>query len=94
MTEPATNQPPTVAWTQPAPRRSLRVTVACAFNSTGTVDPNGDQIRYAWDFGDGTTSTSASPSKTYATAGTYTVTLTVTDGWNKVGVLTKTITVP
>ena len=33
---------------------------------------------YAWDFGDGTTSTVASPSKVYAAAGVYTVKLTVT----------------
>jgi large repetitive protein len=87
MTEPANNQAPTVAWGQ-----TCNV-LACQFNTTGTTDPNGDQIRYAWQFGDGTTSTSSAPSKTYATAGTYTVTLTVTDGWNKSGVLSKTITV-
>jgi PKD repeat protein len=35
---------------------------------------------YAWDFGDGATSTLASPAHTYAAAGTYTVQLTVTGG--------------
>ena len=34
---------------------------------------------YAWDFGDGQTSTDAAPSHMYAAAGTYTATLTVTD---------------
>lgn len=34
---------------------------------------------YAWDFGDSGTSTSANPSHTYSTAGTYTGCLTVTD---------------
>lgn len=34
---------------------------------------------YLWDFGDGTTSTLANPSKTYTTTGNYFVTLTVTD---------------
>jgi gliding motility-associated-like protein len=36
-------------------------------------------VSYAWDFGDGTTSSFASPSHTYATDGNYTVTLIATD---------------
>lgn len=35
-------------------------------------------VSYAWDFGDGNTSTEESPSHTYAAAGTYTVVLTAT----------------
>ncbi len=34
---------------------------------------------WAWDFGDGTTSTQQNPSHTYPSTGTYTVTLTITD---------------
>lgn len=34
---------------------------------------------YQWDFGDGSTATTANPSHTYVTPGTYYVTLTVTD---------------
>ena len=40
--------------------------------STGTI------TSYAWDFGDGGSSTVAAPSHSYAAAGTYTVSLTVT----------------
>jgi PKD repeat protein len=95
LVEPAGNQPPNVTWSQTCtPPVAPAVTVACAFSSVGTVDPNGDPMTYAWAFGDGTTSTSASPSKTFATAGTKTVTLTVTDSWNRSNLLTKTITVP
>ena len=47
-------------------------------------------IRYAWTFGDTGTSTSANPSRTYAAPGTYTVTLTATDVWGKVGTVTRT----
>jgi PKD repeat protein len=36
-------------------------------------------LTYAWTFGDGGTSTSQSPSHTYATKGEYTATLTVRD---------------
>ncbi|MBD8524590.1 PKD domain-containing protein [Pseudomarimonas arenosa] len=50
-----------------------------AFNSSGSGDPDGSIVAYRWDFGDGSTSSSANPSHTYGTAGHYTVTLTVTD---------------
>ncbi|HYF63231.1 MAG TPA: PKD domain-containing protein [Herpetosiphonaceae bacterium] len=36
-------------------------------------------LSYAWDFGDGATGTGQNPSHAYAAAGTYSVTLTVTD---------------
>ena len=39
----------------------------------------GDIASYQWDFGDGTTGTGKIASHSYAAAGTYTVTLTVTD---------------
>ena len=62
---------------------------ACQMNSAGTVDPEGDAIRYSWNFGDGTAvSTAATPSHTYAAAGTYTITLTVTDVWGKATTVT------
>jgi PKD repeat protein len=47
------------------------LTVNFTSTSSGTIDT------YAWDFGDGTTSTAQNPSKVYSTAGTYTVILTV-----------------
>ena len=49
-----------------------------AFQS-GSTDDDGTIDTYLWDFGDGTTSAVANPTKTYATFGTYTVKLTVTD---------------
>jgi PKD repeat protein len=78
LAEPANNAAPTVAFT------STCTGLACQLDSNGTSDPDGDQIRYAWTFGDTTPgATTASPAHTFSGAGTYTVTLTVTDGWNK-----------
>jgi len=48
------------------------------FTDTST-DPDGSVASWAWSFGDGSSSTVKNPSKTYAQAGTYTVTLTVKD---------------
>lgn len=50
-----------------------------SFSSAGTTDPDGDVLTYAWDFGDGGTSTAADPAHTYRTNGTYTATVTVKD---------------
>jgi PKD repeat protein len=52
---------------------------ACDFDASASYDPDGSIVSYAWDFGDGATSTGQNPSHTYAADGTYTVSLTVTD---------------
>ena len=51
-----------------------------AFSSEGSADPDGDPLTYAWDFGDGGTSTEADPVHTYVEEGVYEATLTVSDG--------------
>ena len=50
-----------------------------SFDASGSSDANGDALTYVWDFKDGTTSTDVSPTHTFA-AGTYDVTLIVSDG--------------
>jgi PKD repeat protein len=52
--------------------------LTATFTDTSTDAQNNITSR-AWNFGDGTTSTATNPTRTYAAAGTYTVTLTVTD---------------
>jgi hypothetical protein len=51
-----------------------------SFDGTGSSDPDGDPLTYAWDFGDGNTGAGATPTHSYAAAGTYNVCLTVNDG--------------
>jgi PKD repeat protein len=48
-------------------------------NSSNSSDMDGSISSQTWDFGDGTTSTLANPNHIYLSAGTYNVSLTVTD---------------
>ncbi|MGV9194813.1 PKD domain-containing protein [Microbacterium sp. MC2] len=51
-----------------------------SFSSAGSTAAEGSEVTaYAWDFGDGETSTEANPTHSYDGAGTYTVALVVTD---------------
>ena len=58
-----------------------------------STDSDGSIASRSWDFGDGTTSTATSPSKTYSAAGTYTVKLTVVDNGGASNTKTATVTV-
>lgn len=73
--EPAPNQPPVAQ--AGGPYRSEAVV---PFDGRASADPDGNTpLTYAWNFGDGTTGTGATPSHTYAADGVYDVTLVVTD---------------
>lgn len=54
------------------------VDLACTFTDR-SADTDGSVASWAWDFGDGATSSERSPAHSYATPGNYTVTLTVRD---------------
>lgn len=49
------------------------------FSSDGSYDPDGGVLTYAWNLGNGVTSSEAAPSVTYGVPGTYTAVLVVTD---------------
>lgn len=64
------------------------------FNGSGSSAPAGTISSYSWDFGDNTAAgTGASPTHTYAAAGTYNVMLTVTDNTNVTGTAQTTATI-
>ncbi len=54
--------------------------LACSFDGSGSSDPDGDALTYDWTFGDGSSASGATASHTYAAGGSYTTTLTVSDG--------------
>lgn len=69
---------------------------ACAgttVNFTNTSTGTGGFTTYLWNFGDATTSTAVSPTHVYTNGGTYSVTLTVTNGAGCVSTSTQTVTV-
>ena len=83
----APNQPPTASFTDSC------TNLVCSFDASASSDPDGSIADYAWNFGDGTSNTGATPSHTFASAGTYTVTLTVTDNQDSVGTTSQQLTV-
>ncbi len=66
------------------------------FDATSSTDPDGDNLTYVWNFGNGQTSTEDKPTVTFTnTAGftSYTVTLTVSDELGKQSTATQQIVV-
>jgi len=62
-------------------------------SSPGGCDFSEEIVEWAWDFGDGATSTEENPTHTYAARGDYTVTLTVTNDEGLSDSTSATITV-
>jgi len=81
--------PPTAAFTV----GSAIAGSATAFDGSASSDPYSTTgiTSYAWSFGDGSTGSGVAPSHVYASAGTYDVTLAVTDvdGWT--GTVTEAV---
>ena len=67
------------------------VNLACSFTDGSTDDAG--VVSRSWTFGDGASSTAQNPSHSYAVAGTYSVTLIVTDGGGLQDDATKPTTV-
>jgi len=67
--------------------------VSVTFDGSGSSDPDGSIVSYAWNFGDSSTGTGMSPTHTYAQNGTYIVMLTVTDEDEATNTSTTTATI-
>ena len=88
------NTPPTITTINANPENpATNATVQFSADIEDPDQPTGDAFDYDWDFGDGTTSQSASPNHQFTEKGSYTVTLTVTDARDDSATKTRTISV-
>ena len=79
------NVPPVAAFT------NVCTNLACTFDASTSTDTG--PISYAWTFGDGGTGTGVAPSHVFAVGGTFSVTLTVTDGFGAATPVSHSVTV-
>lgn len=87
---PVINQPPVAS--AGGPYSGIRGT-AISLNGSASGDPDGAIVSFTWNFGDGTTGTGATVDHVYATAGSFTATLTVTDNESATGSASAAVTV-
>ena len=79
--------PPVASFTATATALSVAV------DASGSTDPDGTIVSHAWDFGDGGTATGTTASHVFADAGSYVVTLTVTDSQGLTDTTQRTVDV-
>ncbi|HEV2119017.1 MAG TPA: PKD domain-containing protein [Candidatus Bathyarchaeia archaeon] len=72
---------------------TILTSVPVSFDGTSSYDLDGTIVGYAWDFGDGSTGSGATPTHGYSIAGTYSVKLNVTDNSGSTQVSTQTVTI-
>ena len=83
---PPPNEPPTASFTYECNY------LECSFTDTST-DLDGSIVAWSWTFGDDRTSFQQHPTHTYGEAGTYSVTLEVTDDDGATGSVSQNVTV-
>ena len=73
-----TNNVPVASLTATPVRGTVPLVVS--FDGSGSTDADGDELTYSIEYGDGTLRTTAVSTNTYNEVGTYTASLTVSDG--------------
>ena len=86
-TTPPPNQAPTASFS------ASSVGLTASVDSAASTDADGTIVQRAWTFGDGGTATGSTATHPYTSAGTYTITLTVTDDDGAVGTTTRQVSV-
>lgn len=84
--QPPLNQPPVADFSYTTSELTVTFTDL-------SYDTDGSVVAWAWNFGDGGTSNAQHPVHTYAAAGTYTVTLTVSDNEGATDTASQAVTV-
>lgn len=82
----APNRAPVAAYTFTRSYQTVNV------DASTSSDPDGSLATYTWNFGDGTSGTGVTAGHTYATAGVYTISLTVTDPQGLTNTISKSVT--
>jgi alpha-tubulin suppressor-like RCC1 family protein/PKD repeat protein len=86
-TGPPPNQPPVASFT------SACTNLSCSFNGQGSSDPDGVIASYNWDLG-GVPAVGQAPGYVFPEAGTYQISLTVTDDDGATDTVQQSLTVP
>ena len=76
------NNPPVAS---AGPDQEIALGEIVYLNGTGSNDPDGEIVRYEWDFGDGYFGTDAVLNHTYAEEGVYEIWLKVFDSFDRTG---------
>ena len=85
------NSPPTATMSVD-PSGTVKAGDPVTFSAAGSSDPDGDELTFEWDFGDGNTGTGLTTSHTYAQPGNFVAKLAVGDGTHEASI-SKTISV-